>query len=214
MPHRSTPIESLLTTSGLLYEENFNEWQQRVSAAFVLKGRPELAYPSIARIPSPSGRVVYHYDEFLDNECVTDKVSPALLDRVRYRCGLSVGELYAELEKLCTPFRLMDVSEEVRARMFKQVIKEWKRSGFRSKNETWAVEPPNWVPALLSVSSQLRQEVLHLYFANAAFCLNADEAERHVWRAKGYHNAVRSVLDRWANAFVGTSAVHLRRFIL
>ncbi|KAK4499572.1 hypothetical protein PRZ48_010089 [Zasmidium cellare] len=216
MRRRAAQPEGILTTSGLLYEGNFTEWQRRISAGFVFKGKPELAYPSIEYTDPSTGRPVYNNEHIVwDIESPISQVSPALLSRIQSPEDLSMGQLYARLEALCTPFRLMDLPVAVRKRIWKQIIEEGRRDALRSRNETWVIEASHRVPALMGVSRQLRQEVLPLYFTNCTFSLNAEVTEKQVWSSTGYYRTIRGRLERWANVFVGpSSAPYLRRFKL
>lgn len=106
----------------ILYEGNFTDGQQQTSRIFIAQGRPNLAYPAIAHPASYFSPAVYHRSGFGDMQIIVRSISAYVLARIPIDLDLGVGPLYAWLEKLCTPFRILNLSPELRVNIYEQVI--------------------------------------------------------------------------------------------
>lgn len=219
--------EGSLTASGLLYEANFDEWQKRISAAFVVKGKPELACPAImlfrsAGRPGREGQPIYQDSEEVDRQYIASQISPALLRRMSNAIlDLDVGEIYARLKKYCQPFRLFDLPPELRVNIYEDVIEDMKFDDEtrEEKMEPMTVQSSHRLPALLRTSRSMRSEVLPVYFAALTFSLvviGTDHDDLMVQGSMGSNNGfkIRKIVSDWEKAFLRSSKSCIRRFVL
>lgn len=182
-----------LIASGLLYEGNFSQWKDRMSAIFVTKGQPQHAYPSIYKFVAPFTRATFYWRSTYSNIlAMRNQISPRLLQRLPLDLKISIGAFYAQLERFTTMFRLMDLPAELRVRIYEEVLEDEAIEPFFS--EPWKMKCSRRMPALAQASQQLRNEILPIYFATTEFTFDANFDVPDPWLGYGYCDTMASIV--------------------
>lgn len=183
-----------------LYGGNFKEWQKQMSEMFITKDRPTQAYPSISHVDE-YGTTHYYKSNLGDIRDIFKNINGDLDSRMPDSLDISVGRLYACLEKLCQPFRLLDLPTELRIKIHENVVRsDWQvevESRMRDK-----------LPALAQASQQLRREVLPVYFISNVFALYEVYDDSNTLSVG---QATAAAIPAWQHEVLRSNAKHLRR---
>jgi hypothetical protein len=150
----------LLTTTGMLYEGTFAEWLPVTGSRCHLQTPRKLceAGENLNCDDDDETCSCKQYDLNLKRKWISEmhhKISPYLLDRVPDSAWQSENALFTALNKVSSPFRIMDLPPELRDLVWNEVRPSWRAelSGVK-----FIVSPSN-CPELLQVSRAVTREV-------------------------------------------------------
>jgi len=164
------PPSSALTTSGLLYEGNFDEWLPRMSAALAQYGQYQ--------VRSSHTKALYvrcDWDVDIIRHGATIiwcHASPYVRLRVPDKDRMNPTTLIRALRELARPFRMMDLPPEIRLRIYLFSLPPydsediWLLERLKDRGSSQKFEDTNrgiTAPPLMSVSRQVRLEALPVY---------------------------------------------------
>ncbi|KAK4499570.1 hypothetical protein PRZ48_010087 [Zasmidium cellare] len=180
----------------LLFEGNFPEWRDQISAFFISTGRPTQAYPSISH---EDGTTTYHESTLGDILDLVAQISPALMKRIPLGLHARVGKIYAYLENLCLrPFRLMDLAPELRNKIYEELVLKSDYQIVSSATSGCRHD----IPALAQTTQQLRREALTAYYSGNIFALED-------WEPRGVYS--HCGISRWQSQAIGPVSGWYRR---
>ncbi|KAK5740231.1 hypothetical protein LTR17_004732 [Elasticomyces elasticus] len=206
---RKMALPGNLTSSGMLYEGNYEEL--------------ELSIRSILEMHSYD---VDHYDfgdhlevEFELNPTVNqepriasiirDQVSAALMDRIPRTNHKKPNELLRNLQEYAKPFRLNDLPSELRCRIYK--------FHFARKKQYWILAGGVWdsvirqpTSRLLLVSRAIKNEAAPLFFGNAEICFYSHSTCHN--RREDY--LIERQMRSWVEDYMRENVKFLRRMRL
>lgn len=223
-------MASDLTTSGLLYEGNFDEWLPRMSA--ILSQQHGCAInPRNGQPLSVSG--TRNRKEKADT--IWGQTSPYVKVRVPEASRGQPNTLLGALREIARPFRFSDLPPEIRNRIYLFVMPSHAFTGvklsMKPEDHARMWRMPKNKESVLCINRQLRVEALPFYHQNRAFCVwwrNDDyplnTVQQHsiskgrVRRVKRNHGdlglAIARSLNEWASIFKSDTLRSLRRVTL
>lgn len=193
-----------LTTSGLLYEGNFDEWLPRMRAI--------LSQQHDATI------IFYDVSGGTNREEVADTIWWQVSRHVRTRTPetsrKNPSRLIKALHEVARPFRLDDLSPEVRIRIYSMVFSSHNDFCVPLPMENYRVlrESPNKDGrSVLCVGRRMRAEALPLYYKDRQVCFMWHRA---VQRHAGLGAEIAKSINGWASMLTPETLKSLRNISL
>ncbi|KAK6410885.1 hypothetical protein LTR81_014909 [Elasticomyces elasticus] len=201
-----------LIKSGLLYEGNFHEWQERMDNLLQLRGYDSLnprasCLDSLDRFDFVSKRIV--------TKLLGSQISPNMQDRIsRSHMHSSPVQIITMLRTLAQPFRFNDLPPELRNRIYElhfrqlpqyQVTTGRPMDTMHIRIQMLAKDVKN----ILLVSRAVRTEALPLFFGSIEFCFAWPKS---ISPTEFVH--VEDEMRSWVQDHVSSSMRSLRRLRL
>ncbi|KAK5740230.1 hypothetical protein LTR17_004731 [Elasticomyces elasticus] len=191
-----------LTRSGMLYEGNRVEWEDRIfNQIEMTKAGSGEEFRLPACNPKQLERLGLR-DPMADSIC--KQVSPAMLKRVPERDREHRERLLGRLKALARPFRLNDLPPELRARILQAhfgSVTRYVIDGSSVKDKT---RQPRW--NLLLVSHSIKIEALPLFLGAAEICFHHPAYVASL----GDNITVETAICNWVQIHLKENAKYLR----
>ncbi|KAK5686326.1 hypothetical protein LTS10_002443 [Elasticomyces elasticus] len=192
----------MLTRSGMLYEGNWIEWEDRCYTRLeMLKTGFGKAFRGPADGPRPVVRMRAR-DPTATSIC--EHVSPALLARVPMHARDTPQELVSRLRALARPFRLNDLPPELRARIFRFHFGPVTRYNIGAGSVKDETKQP--LSNLLIVSRATRTEALPLFLGSAEICFQDPLFSFH----RGGNFIIETNIREWIQTSIKENTKYLR----
>ncbi|KAK3115992.1 hypothetical protein LTR53_004106 [Teratosphaeriaceae sp. CCFEE 6253] len=199
-----------ITKAGWLYEGNYNEWEKRMDSILVIKGHCR----RIAGIPdylasfgvSPDGDRRGRDRQRHLLRTIQSQVTPAFWQRIPRGDRSDISRMLAKLKAHARPFRLLELSADLRNRIYKQAIVEseeyWLNehgtvASSRGESEDCANQH---LDSILRVSRNVRCESLPIFVSRVMFCVDVSSlgvgglvSALRKWTERGLQGAITSL---------------------
>lgn len=175
-----------LIFSGLLYEgSDFALWRAKMGAVWLEKSDRILRTAERHQIQYQEGHA----------QLIQGFVSESLLDRVPPQDMLCGTRLLIALQGLAVPFRLLDLPDAVRQRIYRLALPPQILLGSRYLGHFTSD-----FPVLLLTSSQVRKETMPLFYSHTEFHIDCDVLVQHP-----------AYLKMWVEKIGGDNVRHIQK---
>ncbi|KAK4922200.1 hypothetical protein LTR49_010421 [Elasticomyces elasticus] len=191
-----------LTRSGMLYEGNWVEWEDRM---FNHMEMTKAGSGKEFRVPAndPLGLERMGLRDPMANS-ICKQVSPAILDRVPPKDRGHLERLLHNLKALARPFRLNDLPPELRARIFQFHFGQAARYNICAGSIKDKTKQP--LSNLLLVSRATKTESLPLFLGSAEICSRDPLLSYH----RRGNSVVEVAIRSWIRTSIKEKAKYLR----